>query len=454
MMIIYFLLDIVYLLLFVLMTPLVLYRMIRQGRYRRGWKQRFGFVPRRYSNQPCIWIHAVSMGEINASATLVEQLHRILPQYEIVISSTTDTGFSRAQKLYSRDHRVFFFPFDFSWAVKNAFSRLRPRLCILMELELWPNFITLARQLSVAVIIANGRISSSKGFPRYRLIAPLVRPMFRRLALVLSQDETYAQRFRFLGVPAEKLQVVGSLKYDTAEITDKVAGADELARQLRLSPERMIWVAGSTGPGEEQMILEAYEQLIRSKALKKLRLVLVPRKPERFDEMARLIESRCHRLLRYSRVKSGHYQTTDDDSTAVILGDTMGDLRKFYSLATVVFVGRSLVPLGGSDMVEAAALAKPVVVGPYTENFTESIKALVAAGGLEVVADRGQLAEITYKLLQNESTAQAQGRRAQQVIINQRGATRRTVEAVVKLLGYRMPLSDAAIATPALSPKP
>jgi 3-deoxy-D-manno-octulosonic-acid transferase len=453
-MLICFLLDIFYALLFVLLTPFMLYRMIRQNRYRRGWKERFGFVPRRFSKQPCIWIHAVSMGEINAIATLIKQLQKFLPQFEIVISSTTDTGYSRAEKLYGRDHRVFFFPFDFSWALRNAFKRLRPQLCILMELELWPNFSALARRLSIPVVIANGRISSAKGFPRYRRIAPLVRPMFRRLALVLAQDETYAQRFRFLGVPAEKLRVVGTLKYDTAEVTDKVADADKLAQQLLLADDRMIWVAGSTGPGEEQIILEAFEQIIHTKSLKKLRLVIVPRKPERFDEVARLIEIRSHRLLRYSRVKSGSYQTTEADFNAIILGDTMGDLRKFYSLATVIFVGRSLVPMGGSDMVEAAALAKPVVVGPYTENFDESVKHLVAGNGLEIVADPHQLTDIIRKLLQNKSTALSLGHRAQKIIIDHQGATRRTIDALAKLLGYQMPASDSTIATPAPNPNP
>ncbi|MBN2375955.1 MAG: 3-deoxy-D-manno-octulosonic acid transferase [Sedimentisphaerales bacterium] len=428
------LLDIFYAIILVLLSPWVLYRMFFQSRYRTGWKERFGFVPLRKSSDPCIWIHAVSMGEINAIATLVQSLQHRLPDHEIVISSTTDTGMDRARKLYGDKHLVFFYPWDFSWAVKKAFSRLRPSLCVLMELEVWHNFTTIAHHRSIPVMVANGRISSGKGFPRYRRIAGLVRPMFRRLSLVLTQDNSYTQRFQFLGVDPQRIRVVGSLKYDTAEIVDKVPGTDQLIEQLKLSPPQPVWVAGSTTSPEEEIILESFSKLRRGKSLKKLRLVLVPRKPERFDEVARLIENHNFKLLRYSKVKTGQYQPTSDDADAVILGDTMGDLRKFYSLAEVIFVGRSLVPVGGSDMIEAAALAKPVVVGPFTENFTESVKMLVNAAALEVVADGNQLARITQNLLQDKNAAAQLGKNAQHVIIANQGATEKTVNEISNLL--------------------
>jgi 3-deoxy-D-manno-octulosonic-acid transferase len=444
------LLDVIYAVGLVLLMPWVLYRMVAQKRYRYGWKERFGFVPRRHTNQQCIWIHAVSMGEINAAATLINQLQQVLSQFEIIISSTTDTGISRAKKLYGGSHRVFFFPLDFSWAVKRAMGRLQPQLCIMMELEVWPNFTLIATKRSIPVIVANGRISGGKGFPRYRRVASVIRPIFRRLALALVQDQDYAERFSFLGVPPERLQVVGSLKYDTAEVVEKVAGADELAGQLCLDQDVPVWVAGSTGPGEEQIVLECFEQLREKKKLASMRLVIVPRKPERFNEVARMIEARGHRVLRYSRVKAGRYQPVEADAGAVILGDTMGDLRKFYSLARVVFVGRSLVPMGGSDMIEAAGLGKAVIVGPYTENFMESVKLLVAGNGIEVVADGGQLTEAAGKLLSGRKTAQEMGQRARQVIIENKGATQRSVEAIVKLLGHQMPPVTKGIATKAV----
>jgi len=442
--------DIIYAILLLLLSPFIVFRMIFQNRYRSGWKERFGCVPRRYSDQPCIWIHAVSLGEINAIGTLVKHLHKVLPQFEIVISSTTDTGITRAKKLYGLSHKVFFYPLDFSFAVRRAFRRIHPRLCILMELEVWPNFTFIAHKQNIPIAVANGRISSQKGYPRYRKIAPLVRPIFRKLSLVLAQDQTCADRFGFLGVPADRLHVVGLLKYDTANLTDNVPGADELASSLNLTTDHPVWIAGSTGPHEEKIILDTFAQLTQNKSLQNLRLIIVPRKPERFDEVAKLIESRGFRLLRYSQVKSGKYQPTQDDQNAVILGDTLGDLRKFYSRATVIFVGRSLVPMGGSDMIEAAALAKPVVVGPYTENFIDTVQKLTAGNALEIVPDGSQLTQITQKLLTNPKTANQMAQNARQIIRDNQGATQRTINHLLKLLNHQPPLGPKSIATPAI----
>ncbi len=444
------LLDLGYLLLLILSSPFWLYRMIARGRYRSGWKHRLGFVTVRHSGQPCIWIHAVSVGEVNAMAALIKELQKVLPQVEIVISATTDTGIAQAKKLYEKKHRVFVFPFDFSLAQKLAFQRIRPRLCILMELEVWHNFTALAQKRNIPVIVANGRISAAKGFPRYRKIASLVKPMFRRLALVLAQDDEYAQRFRFLGVPDERLRVVGSLKYDTAPTDPDAVPFDDSIEKLKFRETDLIWVVGSTGPGEEAIILDSFDRLRKIKRLKNLRLVIVPRKPERFNEVARLIESRGHPLLRYSCVKSGRHIPTPDDTKAVILGDTMGDLQKFYKVATVIFVGRSLVPMGGSDMMEAAALAKPVVVGPYTENFMETVKALVAGRGIEIVADPTQLTDCIEKLLTNKREARELARNARRVILENQGATRRSVEAILPILGCQLPHSPHAVATPSI----
>jgi len=430
----YIWLDLCYLLLMIIISPWVIYRMIFQKRYRHGWKERLGLLPERLSHQPCVWIHAVSMGEINAMASLLRQLEKTLPQYEFVISSTTDTGIDQAGKLYGDTHRVFFFPLDFSWAVKRAFARIKPSACILMELEVWHNFTTIAAKRGIPVIVANGRISSSKGFKRYRKIAPLVRPMFGSLSLVLAQDQTYAERFAFLGVPDDRLQIAGSLKYDTAQVSDTIAGADQLARRLLLGQNNPILVAGSTGPGEEKIILESFRELRQRKELADLRLIIVPRKPERFDEVAHLIESNGYSILRYSRIKTDAQTVGQDDSSAVILGDTMGDLRKFYSLATVIFVGRSLVPMGGSDMIEAAALAKPVIVGPFTDNFTESMEKLIASQAVEIVADSQELTTAAAKLLSGHQAAKAMGRRAQKVVIDSQGATLRSANAIAKLL--------------------
>ncbi len=427
-------LDIIYAILLVVLSPLVLYRMVREGRYRSGWGERFGSVPEREGGQRCVWIHAVSMGEINAIGSIVSGLKERLGDCEIVISTTTDTGMKRARKLYGANHKVFFYPLDFSFAVRRALGRIRPDVCVLMELEVWPNFMAVVGRRGVSVVVANGRISSGKGFPRYKRIAPLVRRVFRHLSLVLAQDEAYAERFAYLGVPYERIKVVGSLKYDTAEVVDRVSGTEELAVSLGFDGGGRTLVAGSTGPGEEEIILRVFHELRGDKELRRLRLVVVPRKPERFDEVARLIEGAGDKLVRYSLIKEEGREVTAADADAVILGDTMGDLRKFYSLADVVFVGRSLVPMGGSDMMEAAALGKPVIVGPYTENFTETVGKLMAARGIEMVADGRQLVGVVSKLLKDKEFAGAMGRQAREVIIENQGATEKTVEEIAGVL--------------------
>lgn len=428
------LIDVAYLVAFVLMLPIVLYRMLCHGRYRFGWHERFGYVPLRHSEKHCVWIHAVSMGEINAISTLVEGLAGELPGYELIISSTTDTGMARARKLYGDKYRVFFFPYDFSWVVSRAFGRLKPDLCILMEGEVWPNFTAIASKRSVPVVVANGRVGGAKGWPRYRLVAPLVRGMFSRLSLVLAQDDVSAERFEYLGVASESIRVVGTLKYDTAELCDKVAGTDELERELSLLAGESVWVAGQTAPGEEEIVLDCYGRLRKLNGLKELRLAIVPRKPERFDEVASLIGSYGYNLIRYSMVK-GLSKASQADGIAVILGDTMGDLRKFYSLADAVFVGRSLVNMGGSDMMEVAALGKAVVVGPHTDNFTATVEVLSASGGLVVAQDSSELVKVTGELLCDRARAISMGLKAREVIVANKGATERTVSAIVELLG-------------------
>ena len=427
-----YILNIVYALLLLIYSPVIIYKMVGQGRYREGWSQKLGFSPIRNSSKKCIWIHSVSMGEVNAAQTLVDQIRQDMPDCDIVVSSTTDTGINRARKIYGKFATIIFYPFDFTFAVKRSLNRIKPDLCILMELEAWPNFTKICHKRGIPVVVANGRISAGKGFPRYKKIAPLIRPMFGRLAAVLVQDAEYAERFEYLGVNKDKITVAGSLKYDTAEITDKVAGADELAAQLKLAKETRLIVAGSTGIDEEKIIIDSFKTV--NAGHPETRLALIPRKPERFDEVAGLIENEGLKCLRYSKIKSGEYTAAEEDSKAIILGDTMGDLRKFYSLAAINFVGRSLVPMGGSDMMEAAALGKPVIVGPYTENFAQTIDVLKADSGIIIVESESLLTEQIDKLLSDSGYAQSIAANGRQVIIDNKGATKKTIEVVQQLI--------------------
>jgi 3-deoxy-D-manno-octulosonic-acid transferase len=466
-----FVVDLLYLLTGAAISPMVLYRIIRYKRYRTGWAQRFGKIRRKNPEKKCIWLHAVSVGEVNAAKTLIEEFQAKFPNFEIVISTITDTGFAQANALFGRNLRVFYFPLDISWIMRRAFKNIRPTICLLMELEVWPNFVQIAKQLNIPVIVINGRISD-KSFSRYKKIRPIAKTIFRKVGLVLAQTYEYARRFKELGCPDEKVIITGSLKYDTAQITDKVEGADELAQQLNIpchcEPEQRegaaiskpadkiasvaslprndiiesgkLWVVGGTGDGEEQIILDVYSRLIKKKEFANLRLAIVPRKPERFNEVAQLIKETGFLLIRYSQIKKLAPETTEKSSivnhqsSIVILGDTMGDLRKFYSLATIIFVGRSLVPMGGSDMMEAAALGKCTIFGPHAFNFQQTVDALLADNGAIMVKDKEELLATMQRCLLEPAYADKIALNGREVIKRNQGATKRTIEQITGFL--------------------
>ena len=435
-------LDILYALGLVVASPMLVARMVRHRRYRTGKSQRlFGAVPIRYGRQPIIWVHGVSLGEVNAARGLVAELQSQLPDYQVVISASTDTGIDQARKLFTPRHWVFQWPMDFSLAVRRALKRLHPDLVVLMEGELWPNFLAACKRRGIPVAVVNGRVSDGKGYPRYRRMGRLARPLFRPLSAVGAQTQTYADRFAELGTPAENVHVTGMMKFDSAHVADEIDGQDELAAALGLSADEQLIVAGGTGPGEEQLLLTIWPRL--AAANPKARLAIVPRKPERFEEVARLIDAAGCGLIRRTQRPAGCAESTD--ANAIILGDTMGELRKFYALAAAVFVGRSLAPMGGSDMIEAAALGKPTAFGPHTFNFPQAED--LTANGCVRVADEQALAEQLIAWLADPAAAKQAGRDGQEYVRSQQGATRRNVEMICGLLGRRPAERPGNIAT-------
>jgi len=432
-----FVFDLIYVVAGVAYLPILLYRMLVLGKSRTGWRDRLGGVPRRSGDERCIWVHAVSVGEVNATRTLVDAIERELPGLPVVVSTTTDTGFERAKQVYA-DRLVFRYPLDFSWAVARTIQRLRPAAIVLMELEVWPNLLEVAGRRGVPVMVANGRITEQRSMRRFGkpIIQSIARRMFSRLTCVGAQDKTYAERFRMLGTPADRVHVTGTMKYDTAPVADRVEGQDELAAEMGIDRDRPLWVCGCTGPGEEAVILEAHQRL--GEDVPGLQLAIIPRKPERFGEAAAEIEKRRIPYLRRSATRSG---PPADSSADVLLGDTMGELRKFYALADVVFVGRTMVALGGSDVLEVAGLARPMVVGPSVYNFAEPVRALLAGGGI-VQFDKGvdddgvveRLSAEIQRLLEDEPVRQALGQSARQVLLANQGATERTVDLLRGLL--------------------
>ncbi len=400
-----------------------------------AFRERMGRVPTRDATRPAVMLHAVSLGEVNATPALVKLLREQRPDLTFIISTTTTTGWERSRTLYGNapDVTLIRYPLDFSHAVERVLDGLRPTLVVLMELEVWPNFLRRCWQRNIPVMLANGRLTT-RSFSRYKMVKPVAASMFKRLSQLCVQDETYAQRFMELGADPERVAVMGTMKFDTAQIADRVEGDADLAASLGLWPDReLIWVCGSTGPGEEEIILKEYRKLLPR--FSRLRLCIIPRKPERFDEVAELIESFRFHCIRRSRPST---VPADPPIPPVILGDTMGELRKFYSLATVVFVGRSLVDLGasqhGSDMIEPAALAKPVIVGPYTGNFADAVAKFKAADAIHAVVDEESLGEAIKVLLSTPEESAAMSKRAQDVVRREQGATARHAAAILRLL--------------------
>ena len=385
---------------------------------------------------PAVMIHAVSLGEMNATRALVARLREARLGLRFILSTTTETGFNRGTELYGSapDCRLIRYPLDFTPAVARVLDRLKPSVVVLMELEVWPNFLRQCQRRGVPVLLVNGRLTESS-YRNYRWAKPVAATMFRRLALVCAQDQAYADRFVALGAPADRVRVTGTMKFDNAQVADRIDGAEQLAAAVGLRPgSDRVWVCGSTGPGEEQIALDAYRSLLPKHPA--LRLVLVPRHPERFDDVAQLIERANFPLTRRSRVApDSSFIPHPSSLPSVVLGDTMGELRKFYSLADVVLVGRTLVDLGprqhGSDMIEPAGLAKPVIVGTFTGNFAEVMNAFRCANAIEEVARPEDLAGAVDRLLTDRDAAAAMGRRAQDVVRREQGATQRHADVIL-----------------------
>jgi 3-deoxy-D-manno-octulosonic-acid transferase len=413
-----------------------------------AFRTRVGKIPSRVGNGRAVLIHAVSVGELNAARGLIEQFRAVHPDIHIIITTMTKAGDEQARKLFDGQPltTVMRFPLDLSAPIRSMLDALRPTLVILMELEVWPNFLKHCQQRRIPVAIANGRITGPS-FKRYNFLGPFGKRMFRRITCCIAQDETYGERFAALGVPRDRLHVAGTMKFDTAKVEDRVNGDDELAKAVGLplptgtggadTPRDPVWIAGSTGPGEEEIVLDLYKRLLETTPA--LRLAIIPRKPERFDEVAALIESRGYLCVRRSAPLAGHLRKQQAPETpAVVLGDTMGELRKFYSLADVVFVGRTLVDLGpkqhGSDMIEPAALAKPVVIGPYTSNFEEPVRAFKSQEAMIEVNSPDQLFSEVSRLLSDHAAASELGKRAQAVVMAGKGSLKRHMERLLPLI--------------------
>ncbi len=422
-----YLLNLVYLLLILAAVPWLLYAAVRKGKYREGYAAKFlGRVPRRTSHKTCIWLHAVSVGEVNLLAPLIREIEQQRPDWECVISTTTMTGMALARKKYAH-LTVFYCPLDFTWAVAAAMRRIRPHLLVLAELELWPNLVRAARRSGARVAVINGRLSE-RSFRGYRRIRPLVTRLMKQIDLLAVQDETYAERFRALGARATVVQVTGSIKYDGAQIDRNNPATRRLGRLAGFAEEDLVLLAGSTQEPEEAVALDVYRGL--SPAWPRLRLVLVPRHPDRFPAVARLLDDSGIPWQRRTELED----RGPDPAARVLLVDVVGELSAWWGTAAVAFVGGSLGNRGGQNMIEPAGYGAAVCFGPNTRNFRDVVSAMLARDAAVVVDGADALRRFVRRCLEDPAYAAGLGDRARSLVLRQLGASRRTFELLEELV--------------------
>ena len=429
------LLNGLYLVAFVLLSPWLLWRRVRTGRYRSGLGEKLlGWVDIHNPRQkPVAWFHGVSVGEIHMLTSVVAAFRKRHPDWFVVVSSTTDTGFAEAQSRFA-DNAVIPWPFDFTWAVRRAMRKVNPSLLVLAEGELWPNAVRAAKERGAKVAVINARMSP-RSFSRSLRVAGLLRRfVYRFVDRFAVQSEEYAERFRQLGVDHSKIAVTGSVKYDGA--------MGERKSFLFLSPARgkgsLIWVAGSTHAPEERIVLDAFANLrLRFPAL---HLILVPRHPDRFEDVATLIESTGIPFVRRSQLSE-----PPSELPPVILLDTVGELGAAWSLADVGFVGGTLDgKRGGQSMIEPAGYGVPTVFGPHVWNFKDAASRLVEAGGAIRVNAPNEVETAIDDLLGHPERRTRMGEAARQLVARQQGATARTLDVLDELIGANRTVSAAA----------
>ena len=432
-----YLLNVGYLLLILAALPWLIVQSIRKGKYREGYAEKFlGLVPRRTSGRTCVWLHAVSVGEVNLLAPLLRAIGKERPDWECVVSTTTMTGMALAKKKYP-GLSIFYCPLDFSWAVRAAMRRIRPDLLVLAELELWPNLVRAARQSGARVAVINGRLSEHS-FAGYRRIRPLAAALLGQIDLLAVQDDSYAARFRALGANARSVFVTGSMKYDGAATERRNPATRRLVALAGFDAEDVVLLAGSTQEPEEAVVLDVFRRLQPS--WPKLRLVVVPRHPDRFETAARLLDASGVAWQRRSELE----RTGPNPAARVLLVDAVGELGAWWGTAQVAFVGGSLGNRGGQNMIEPAAYGAAVCFGPNTRNFRDIVVAMLAREAAVVVADGDDLARFVRRCLEEPAYAAALGQRAQDLVLEQLGATGRTWGLLSALVDKEPPALPAA----------
>jgi 3-deoxy-D-manno-octulosonic-acid transferase len=426
-----FALNLIYSAALFIFSPLLFYRWLRAGKYRDGWAEKLlGKAPLRIGDEPCLWFHAVSVGEVLLLRPLVGEMARRRPNWEVVISTSTSTGLAIARRVYP-DLVTFYAPLDFSWSTRRAIARIRPTVLALVELELWPNLIRAAKRSGAKVAIINARLST-RSYRGYRSLRRPLQPTLGRIDVVAAQNSEYARRFVDLGVPSHRISVTGSVKFDGLENDRNNVKTRELRRLLGLASTDLVFVAGSTMEGEEAAVLAAYNTARRQH--RGLRLILVPRHAERFDEVAVWLKQNKETVVKRSQLKSPAPRIAGG-TPPIILIDTIGELGAIWGLADVAFVGGSLRSgRGGQNMMEPAAYGASVMFGPHVANFRETVEQLLKHNGARQVADADELTRGLLADLNDPEAAAARGAAGRDYVLAQHGATGRTLAELDRLV--------------------
>lgn len=412
----------------VALLPYFVYHALRHHKYAGSVRQRLGSLPvsLNLDGDESIWVHAVSVGEVLAARPLIADLRRAYPRLRLFLSTTTLTGQQLARRSVSEVDGVFYFPFDWAFSVRRTLNRVKPRLFVMIETEIWPHLLRECRRRGVRTVLVNGRISY-RSFPRYRLVRPFFRRVLADIDRFCVQGDEAARRLVELGADASRITVTGSLKFDALDVAPPGRGRQRVLRFFRLTPSRPVVVAGSTLKGEETAVIRAFS-LLRTRGGSPL-LVIAPRQPERFGEVERLCRQEGLSTVRRTELPID----TEPHADAVVL-DTIGELAELYQIGTVVFVGGSLVPGGGHNVLEPAVFGKAIVFGPHMENFAEIADAFLANGGAVQVRSPRELDETIVGLMGDPVRRARLGAAARALVEANRGAKERTVAAITALV--------------------
>lgn len=426
------LIDIIYFTIILLSLPYILFKVITNKRYRTGFVQRLGFIDKRVTDKPCIWVHGSSVGEVLTSRTLINKIEKTFPKFDVVVSAWTDTGVETAKKKF-KDKYSFYFPIDFSFIVKRFFKKIKPDYIILIELEIWPNFFITATKCNIPIIVVNGRISD-KSVRFYRKLSFFSKDFRNSLIdnkVYCARTESDASRFKQLDVSPENINVTGTMKYDNIDTIGNDEQKAYLQNLFGINNDDLVIVGGSTRDGEEEILINVFSVL--QKEVCNLRLIIVPRHIDRTNNIIALIKKSGSHAVRKTDLKTKESESLKDNTAnTIIVIDTIGELIDIYALADCVFVGGSLSPYGGQNVMEPAGLAKPVVFGPHMFNFEEEAKLLLKNDAAKSVNNESELLDAIRSLLTNPMLAGDMGTRAQNVVVNNKGATGRNLEILKK----------------------